>query len=84
MKTKYRFEIIGDLRPDITFPIKVAGVELEFTLEEGRVIAVNIIEETNLNSLPFFSQGKGGIHNLNMGSTNPKKFNKSLKLAEKV
>lgn len=82
MKTKYRFEIIGDLQSDITFPVKTSGVELEFVLEKEKIVAVNVIENTDLNHLPNFSLGNNGIHNLNLGKTNPDKFKKSLKLAE--
>lgn len=82
MKTRYRFKIYGNLKPDITFPIEVAGLSLEFLIEENNIVAIDIFENTDLKDLPHFDKGFDGIPTLHMGSTNPEKFKQSLKLAE--
>jgi len=82
MRIKYRFEIKGDLKPDIVFPLKVNGVDIVFVLEESKIIAIDIFENIELKKLPVFSQGFDGVHSLNMGNTNHRKFNNPLKLAE--
>ncbi|MFT7158630.1 MAG: hypothetical protein ACI8Q1_003663 [Parvicella sp.] len=82
MKTKYRFKIYGDLKPDVTFPVEVLGLSLEFVLEEGNIVALDILENTDLKELPKFIQGPNAVHTLNMGNATPEKFKKSLKLAE--
>jgi len=81
MLTKYRFKIEGNIRPEGCFPIRIDDVFIEFVLEEQQIVAIEVIEKTQVKDIPRITQKAGKIDTIFTGDRAHKHI-KRLKLAE--
>lgn len=64
MQTRYRFRIKGNLRPDRVFPLNCDPYFIDFQLDHGKIVGLEVFEQTNLNDLPRFVDAPNGTKTL--------------------
>mgnify|MGYP003384411646 CR=1 FL=1 len=82
MLTKYRFEIEGAIRTDTVFPLKVNDYFIDFEVKNGKIIALEIIEPTDLTKLPKVTGENGKLKSIDIKGDNILSIRPHLKLAE--
>jgi hypothetical protein len=82
MKTTYQFNLVGTLKSDITFPIKIGEVTLSFLSDGSKIYAVEVSETSDVGNLPFMKNGIDGVTELTIDGFDIQKLMNPIKMAE--